>query len=147
MRNPDTLGKQTGVVTTHRSSNGKTFALEVLGAAWRMPRKTGHEYRDLEARKKEKKWCPVGERPLLPHRLDGEGWFCGRGSHGDLHYRSSLHGSRRLSETIRGNSLNLLCLSVFHLQEGDNTSFLQSLWFFFCLDGKFFRAGTVSLCL
>ena len=97
IRNLSTLGKQTRVVTTRCSSNVKTFALEMLGAVWRTPRKTGHEYQALEARKKEKKLCPVREHLLLPHRPDGEGRFCGRGSHGDLHYQSSLHSSHRLS--------------------------------------------------
>ena len=36
--------KENRVVTIHYSSNRMTFALEMLGAGWRMPRKTGHEY-------------------------------------------------------------------------------------------------------
>ena len=66
------LGKQPG----YRNPlflGGKAFALEMLGAVRRMPRKTVRDNTALEARKKEKKLRPIGARSLLPHRPDGEG--------------------------------------------------------------------------
>lgn len=122
------LGNPTRDVATHHSSKGKTFPLEMLRALRRCQGGC-HEYRALEARRKER--IVSHQRTLpSPHCRGGEGWMIlwpclSQG----LKFWKFTHSAHRLPGTIRGNSLNLFCLPVFHLQEGDNTSLLQSLCF------------------
>lgn len=110
-----------------------------------MLKKTGHEYRALEERRKERTRVPSENIPFSALSVVGKD-FVATSLTGILIlevHRRALTDRRERSEAI-----HLICYaSPFPICKKEITHLSSNPFVFFCLDGQFFRAGAVSLCL
>ena len=105
-----------------------------------MPREAVCDYRALETQRKEKNSRPRGDGSLRPMAHTGKDDF--------VAYIIQVHCTALTDSLKRSEAIHLICYaSQFSICKREIIHLSSKAFVFFCLDGKFFSAGTVSLCI